>query len=351
MESFKKNPKLARTRIFLTMIFSMGAVMLAVDTIGDPVRRYLTTKENLFDGVCPALVNKKKGIYTDESKRDGFNNTVLITASNHQFLPFYRNWKLLADEHGLQHVVISLDQETHDKNGPDSSILLPSGHQVASAGSFRSASYNTVVCNKIRMVLEILDTCNVNVVFSDADNVFIKDPFQHDLGAMIKSNKLDYIYQSNAAWTDNAREHRCTNSGVDRGGNTGFHFMKPTQHMKDLLQATLDDCDAEENRMDDQTLLWKRLDAGLRNGTAWGHCPSYDRVNGTSFQDLEETSKARLCCLDPHFYPTGLRAPNDEGKKDLVSLHANYQPVTIEGKIEKLHSFSNGAAWRLPREA
>lgn len=354
MEPLQTKPKMAKARKLLAVMFSMGAVMLAFGPIGDPgvARRSLTTKENLLGGVCPALVSEKKGIYSDESKRTGFEDTVLMTASNHQFLTFYDNWKLLADDHGLQHVVISLDQETHDKNGPDSSILLPSSHQVESAGYFRSDSYNTVVCNKIRMVLEILDSCNVNIIFSDADNAFIKDPFQHDLGAMIKSNKIDYIYQSNDGWTESPREHQCTTNGEDYFGNTGFHFMKPTQHMKDLLQVTLDDCDAEENKLDDQTLLWARLGTALRNGTTWERCPSYDMVNGTSFEAVEDdASKARICCLDPHYYPTGQREADDEGKKELVSLHANFPPVTKEGKIDKLKSFSNGTAWRLPEEA
>jgi hypothetical protein len=217
------------------MMLWVGAALVAFDTFDSTTnyaRRSLTTKEPIFGGTCPALVDKKKGVYTNPSKRDGFHDTVILTASNHQFITFYENWKILAEGHGLQHILMSMDQATHDKVGEDQSILLPSNHQVESAGGFRTASYNTLVCNKIRMVLEILDTCNVNVVFSDVDNVLIKDPFQHDLGEMIKSDKIDYIYQSNDGWTENAREAKCTNNGeVVYEGNTGFHFMKPTPHI------------------------------------------------------------------------------------------------------------------------
>jgi hypothetical protein len=330
------------------MMFCVGAALVAFDTFDIMnARRRSATNEPIFGGTCPVLVEKNKGVYSDPAKRDGFHNTVILTASNHQFIMFYENWKLIAEGHGLQHVLMSMDQATHDREGDDQSILLPSNHQVESAGSFRSASYNTLVCNKIRMVLEILDTCNVNVVFSDADNVLIKDPFQHDLGEMIKSEKIDYIYQSNHGWTENARQHECTNNGqVGYQGNTGFHFMKPTVQMKQLLQDTLDDCDKEGNRIDDQALLWNHLRTGLQNGTHWEHCPSYAGVNGTAFEQLGNETKGRICCLDPHYYPIGLREP--ENKKEIVSLHANYRPISAAGKIEKLHSFSDGVGWRLP---
>jgi hypothetical protein len=338
--------------MFVGMMFWVGATLFAFDTFDSITtsNRRATTKEPLFGGKCPALVEKKKGVYSDLVKRDGFQDTVIITASNHQFITYYENWKLIAEGHGLQHVLMSMDQATHDKIGDDQSILLPSNHRVESAGGFRTASYNTLVCNKIRMVLEILDNCNVNVVFSDADNVMIKDPFQHDLGEMIKSDKIDYIYQTNSGWTKNAREHQCTNNGQlgAMEGNTGFHFMKPTAPMKQLLQDTLDDCDAEGNEIDDQSLLWAHLRSGLRNGTNWEHCPSYAGVNGTAFEQLAgNETKARICCLDPHYYPTGQREP--ENKKEIVSLHANFWPSSAAGKIDKLHSFSDGLGWRLPR--
>mmetsp|Transcript_16715 Transcript_16715/g.27730 ORF Transcript_16715/g.27730 Transcript_16715/m.27730 type:complete len:368 (-) Transcript_16715:44-1147(-) len=349
---FTKKKKHGQTKLrnAVVMMFWMGVAMVAFDTVDVNVgRRNLTTSEPIFGGVCPAIINEKKGIYADSSKQAGFQDTVLLTASNHQFITFYDNWKFLADGHGLQHVLLSLDQATHDKKDTGNSILLPSNHQVATAGFFRSSSYNTLVCNKIRMVLEILDTCNVNVIFSDSDNVFIKDPFQHDLGDMIKSDKIDYIYQTNGGWTETAREHRCTKEGsFDNEGNTGFHFMKPTAQMKELLQGTLDDCDAEGNEIDDQSLLWGRLKPAVQNGTAWEHCPAYDGVNGTSFEQLGDTTKGRICCLDPHFYPTGQREPKDKDKADLVSLHANFVPVTAAGKIAKLHNFTGGAGWRLP---
>lgn len=350
MKPFTKKAGQSKLLNVVSMLFWVGMLMVTFDTYDiETVRRSLTTSEPIFGGVCPAIVNEKKGIYSDISRQDGFENTVLLTASNHQFLTFYDNWKFLADDHGLQHVLLSLDQATHDKKGADTSILLPHDHQVVTAGFFRTTSYNTLVCNKIRMVLEILDTCNVNVVFSDADNVLIKDPFQHDLGEMIKSDKMDYIYQANDGWTENPRQHKCTNDGkVAYEGNTGFHFMKPTPHMKELLQQTLNDCDAEDNKIDDQSLLWTRLKAGLVNETTWQHCPAYNGINGTSFEELGNSTKGRLCCLDPHYYPTGQTQPADEYKKDLVSLHANFMPVTAAGKIEKLSNFSGGPGWRLP---
>ena len=43
------------------------------------------------------------------------------------------------------------------------------------AGEFRSHLYNKLVCNKIRTVVSVMRDCRVDVVFSDTDNLLLRD--------------------------------------------------------------------------------------------------------------------------------------------------------------------------------
>jgi len=62
----------------------------------------------------------------------------------------------------------------------------------------------------MKLVLEIAENCDVDVVFTDVDTIFYKNPFQHDLGRLIRSKRHDYIYQSNFEPTGGTpRTDRC----------------------------------------------------------------------------------------------------------------------------------------------
>jgi len=294
---------------------------------------------------CPPLVQQRKGIYNHTTDSNKFQNVILLTAVNHQFEFFLRNWEIIAGDWGLQWVVLSLDDTIYDiLGGANQSILLPQQDQVQKAGKFRTPSYNKLVCNKVRMVLELLEECNVEIVFSDVDNIFLQDPFRHHLGDMIASGQYDYIYQTNHEWTQKPQQHDCIAKGMislKEEGNTGFHYLRPTPNMKKVLAETLRRCDAKDNHLDDQTLLWNVMTEGINQST-WQHCPPF-AFNQTHPDRLQRKDASQLCCLDPHYYSNGKNQPMDPSV--LVTLHVNYgSRIRKKGKLKSW--VKNG--WRLP---
>lgn len=295
---------------------------------------------------CPAVIQKRKGVY-NTSKHDavdGLRNVVILTAASMKFEPFLRNWEMHAEEMGLQWVVLAFDRELYDsRGGKDSSLLISSESQIAAAGTFRSKSYNKLVCNKIRMVKDILEHCDVDIMFSDADAVLLKDPFEHDLGKMIQSTRNDYIYQTNDIQTANPREHSCVTGTAANEGNTGFHYLRPTKNMIAILDETLQRCDEPENELDDQALMWTVIREAAANKT-WHHCPAHAHNMTLEDSPIEEGT-SQYCCLDPYYYPTGRVKP--EKPDDLVMFHANWC-FGLDEKETKLAEWTvNG--WSLPR--
>jgi hypothetical protein len=132
------------------------------------------------------------------------------------------------------------------------------------------------------MVKNILIDCGVSVVFSDADNVFLKDPFQHDLGHMFRMSspspqhrRYDYIYQQNNGFTDKPRTHGCMTEGkVVTVGNTGFHYLRSSDTMITLLEEVLVRCDIMANdTLDDQYHFWRVMGKAINKDRTWEHCP------------------------------------------------------------------------------
>jgi hypothetical protein len=159
------------------------------------------------------------------------------------------------------------------------------------------------------MVRDVLRDCNVDVLFSDADNVFLQDPFQHDLGKMILSRKYDYIYQPNDGFTQSPRTHGCMTSGrATKQGNTGFHYLRSSKSMDRILEETIRRCDYPNNTRDDQHIFWEVMRKEINKKTM-KHCPphSYRNFNQTAPPAAEsnEDDVGSLCCMDPYYYPTG----------------------------------------------
>merc|ERR1712056_136010 len=81
------------------------------------------------------------------------------------------------------------------------------------------------------MVLQIMTLTNLDIVFSDADNIFRRDPFGQgvSLGDLIRSNKYDYIYQEELEKRPN-RKH----IAFGDGGNTGFFFVSGSRKSRNM---------------------------------------------------------------------------------------------------------------------
>jgi hypothetical protein len=79
----------------------------------------------------PVAIRNQQGIYrVTNDMRQGFENTVLVTASNYQFERFLSNWEIISAERGLKWALLSIDNETYvSRGGSATSVLLSSKHR------------------------------------------------------------------------------------------------------------------------------------------------------------------------------------------------------------------------------
>jgi hypothetical protein len=288
---------------------------------------------------CPVAVQNAIGLYNSSKRQSDFSNAVLLTACNNEYSDMLSNWEFLAGRLNLKWAVLAMDDEIYQNLGPARAV--PSNnYSVSGEVEFRSAGFNILSCNKMRSVLSILQDCQVDVIFSDADNVFFHDPFQHDLGNLIKSGAYDYVYQVNRVRSKRPRSHSCLTKGqIEREGNTGFYYISwKSQTMKSIITEALSQCNHPKNKLDDQTLFWRALhkEHNVKKGS-WQHCQQVNASvpSAITTHPRKEGGKFSLCCLDPFYYPTGVGS--EANPNDLISFHANLVKGK-KGKISKLYN-------------
>ena len=292
-------------------------------------------------GFCPSLIRNKVGLFNEKTSnstvKDEFPDTVLLVSSNYAYYNMLQNWEWLANQLDLKWAVLALDDKLYDELGPERAVAPDESFSVSGPQSFRRGEFHTLSCNKMRMALEIADNCKVNVIFTDADNVFFKNPFEHDLGKLIRSNRYDYLYQPNKVGRG-PREHKCMMGTPDKEHNTGFYYIRHgTEVYKRVVESTLERCHRPENRIDDQTLFWEefwKLKKKLNGSVKYQHCGYDDAI--LHLGDGGETSSTfRWCCMDPYYYSIGktIKKPN----RDPITYHANYARGYAE-KVKKLQS-------------
>lgn len=289
---------------------------------------------------CPLSVRKAMGIYKNAtSTNNPFSNVVLLTASNNDFSSLLDNWKAFCDEHGFKYAILAMDDALYQRLGPDQAV--PSSPEYMISKAVQKKKYFKLVCNKMRMILQIIQDCQVDVVFSDADNVLLKDPFVHDLGRLIVDGYYDYLYTTNDAWTPTERSHKCMTGGLgdDEEGNTGFEYIRSSRPwVQDIMETTLRKCDRPKNNAHDQTLFWKLVHR--RKNDQWKQCTkdNYEEsFKGT--RKNNETEVPTMCCLDPHYYTVGASKP--ERPETVIAFHANYVKTPSE-KADRLKEWVNG---------
>mmetsp|Transcript_6345 Transcript_6345/g.14979 ORF Transcript_6345/g.14979 Transcript_6345/m.14979 type:complete len:376 (+) Transcript_6345:77-1204(+) len=313
---------------------------------------------------CPASVLDHKGIYQNPKLLSGsvWDKIVLITAANNGYYDILKNWEYLAGVQGLQWAIAALDQEIYERLGPNRAFPTDSSFAIPNVTSWRETAFNQISCNKLRMVLRILEDCDLDVVFSDPDNVFLKNPFAHDMGQLIQSGDYDYIYEINSAVSDTPRTY------VEKGevniegqrfevaeGNTGFHYLsRKSSWLKKLIKITLEQCASPDNQLDDQVLFWNLL----RQNLPYRVCSESSKVGATTWVYHNVPKKnpdsfgaiLSICYLDPYFYKVGREAPLSQNhQRDMVVFHANY----VMGKPNKIKSLKEntweGQGWHMSR--
>lgn len=325
---------LSRKKYLITILF-FTFVYLAVDhfLLSQYLPRMFVNNAEREESTCPLTVRKNIGLFNKEKSKsdvkDKFPNTILLVSSNYAYYNMLQNWEYLADKQNLQWTVLAMDQKIYEELGPERAVLTDSAYSTPGASSFFTEGFKTLTCNKLRMVLDIYEKCDVNIVFSDVDNIFFKNPFEHDLGRMIQSNRYDYIYQPNRLGETEPHQDHCMKEGkFDKENNTGFYYARrKSEIFSRIMEQTVKRCNDPDNKSDDQTLFWLSYwdeKEELGENANFHHCGS--KEGNIDISDLLDEAKSGLsfdiCCMDPYYYPVGRggKPLND----DPVTYHANF---------------------------
>jgi len=301
---------------------------------------------------CPSVIRKKVGLMDDSS--GDFDDTVLLVSSNYAYYNFLQNWEYLASQLDLRWAVLALDEKLYNVLGPDRAVPPQANYSVSGGHGYRENLFQKITCNKMRMVLEIAKNCEVNVVFTDVDNVFFQNPFDHDLGRLIASKRYSYIYQPNIP-VKRPREHWCMMRGSpDKESNTGFYYIKHNSPIyESIVDKTLERCGEPDNEIDDQTLFWQEFwkVENSRKGE-FHHCKFDEYQDPTAVAETKGSANATFhwCCMDPYYYPIGKHdRRGGPSNRDPVTYHANFAS-SYGRKVQKLIFVrKDGYGWQKSR--
>ena len=321
-------------------------------------------KESIYRRWTGVYSDPRNGNRTVHPGGRTFDNVILITSSNWAYRDLLSNWECHASRLGLRWLVVSMDETMHAHLGPERSVLAEGVNITDHASRFRSRNFNAITCGKLRAVLGVLESGH-EVLFSDPDNVLLRDPFQDvgfgGAGAMISSGRYDFLYSVNgrSEWLGHRGEK--AKATLDEGvepdhkrdhvmGNTGFYYASPTAGIRAWFADALRLC-GEWEGLDDQTILWDKGLRAIREGRAAGpsafrgtrHC-SRDAWDDVTNAPERDGTVLDYCHLDPSRYRTG--DERVEGGDPVVAFHANFCSGPAE-KREKLGGYVDPSAWLL----
>ncbi|CAJ1416168.1 unnamed protein product [Effrenium voratum] len=293
------------------------------------------------------VVKKRAGVYLDKQAHPEFANVVLVTAANHAYFSIYNNWRCNAERYGLDWAVVANDEDAFKHLGDRG--MLAMGEKVSGMNGWGSAKLDSVGRNKMFMVLTMMRSAGLGVVFTDADNMFHKDPFAPGahLGDLIRSSRYDYVYQEELSQAPN-KDHVVPGDG----GNTGFFYATAQRNPKMISLFADVVLEVDRQREDafrrygerlgaDQPIFWqvmqKLRSTGGKAGPGTFKCAQLCQQRATC--EAPEGDTMQYCSMDPFQHPTGWESP----PKDLVTYHANY--AANEAKIGKLEKAGVWGAW------
>ena len=290
-------------------------------------------------------LHRHAGLYRDKSYAPELKNVLLLTAANTGYLEMLTNWECMAKRLGLDWMVIAIDSELNQHLGERS--FSATGQEWGKAeGFFSKGGFQLIACNKIRSVADMLRATNLDIVFSDGDNVFKSDPFlpSLSLGSMIRSGKYEYIYGRKIE----PGNQKIQNLKLDvyhqepRKGNTGFYYVAGNRK-RDIVQSVFDKgvkwCDTRPH-MDDQENFWDALfDSRRKKKTAKDYVACFRHCDdNVSCDGVEESQVFNYCDMSPWEYILGCFTPASALEEPrMVAYHATHV-VGWPAKRNKLKS-------------
>lgn len=303
---------------------------------------------------CPPAVRRNVGLFnttiSTSDVQNEFRNVILLVSCNYAYYDLLLNWEYLAKNLGLQWAVLALDEKLYNKLGEEWAISPGHDFSVSGVQTFRRGEFNKLSCNKMRMVMKVAQECDVDIVFSDVDNIFYHNPFEHDLGRLIHSQRYEYIYQTNGAAPKQPLQDDCLKGIHSVEGNTGFYYVsRNSLTMQGIVDSVLDRCNKDDNGLDDQSLFWQEFHKMRRkridSHTPMHHCdvPEYLEPTTQNVGQASNRSTFNYCCMDPYYYPVG--RPDPPRNNNPITYHANFVRGH-NGKVNKLrNSRSDGYGW------
>mmetsp|Transcript_65043 Transcript_65043/g.173400 ORF Transcript_65043/g.173400 Transcript_65043/m.173400 type:complete len:374 (-) Transcript_65043:56-1177(-) len=312
-------------------------------------------ESSVFDESNILKIRKHAGLYADKQAHPEFANTVLVTFANSAYNDVLKNWRCHADRFGLDYLVLALDPALVDEIGSERTMLVEGSGIFNQSMYWRQEAFNQMSCRIVRTVKDILRATGLNVVLSDSDNVFAKDPFARNvsLGAKMRQGAYDLIYQQNHGYEFHDGQWSLTPPDAeDVGaevveGNTGFYFVSGASKAKGvqaMFDSVLTECQRHPE-IDGQPLFWDAL-ARIRNGTGRAE------YGGDNFACADLCGKGKTCSapsdevlsyceMDPWNHATGWKVSEYTGPKEVVSFHANF----CSGMEEKVGKLFEAGFW------
>ncbi|CAE7233849.1 unnamed protein product [Symbiodinium natans] len=284
------------------------------------------------------------GIYLNKSHAPELKDVLLLTAANSGYLNMLQNWECFAKKLGLDWFVIAMDENLHRTLGPERSFLSL-GEQHDSSERFGTVGFRTVACNKLRSIAHVLAVTQLDLVFTDSDNVFKTDPFLPSLtlGSMMRSGKFEYIYG-----------RKIQPPGPRPGeyheeppkANTGFYYVSGARKprvVQSLFNLSVEWCDRRPG-LDDQENFWDAL-ATIRKKKAHekGYIGCFRHCENEKCSDVEELSVLNYCDMSPYEYVLGSVDPRlaQQEPYHLVTYHATH----VWGKDQKKQKLQKAQLW------
>ena len=231
--------------------------------------------------------------------------------------------------------------------------FLATGQEWQKAEAFNSpVGFKVISCNKIRSVLDVLRESNLDIVFSDADNVFKRDPFlpSLSLGSMMRSGKYEYIYgrkiEPGNQRIQDLKEEVYHQEPIK--ANTGFYYVagsKKQDIVQRIFEISVEWCNKRPG-LDDQENFWDSLVATRKKKSTdkgyigcFRHCDSNSSCIG-----VDESMVFNYCDMSPWEYILGCFTPQSALKEPrMVSYHATHVfgwPAK-KGKLKSVKLWAN----------
>ena len=147
------------------------------------------------------VLQQAAGVYKNAGSNKlnaDLSKTVLITAANIAYLPFFHNFKCFLDRLGFKALMFSMDEKIHAELGKVGGDVIfsyywnsGSGHATEGVALFATPQFHTITNKKKEGVLDVL-RLGYDVIFADIDIALLRDPLPYLLW-----NNVDYVHSVN----------------------------------------------------------------------------------------------------------------------------------------------------------